>query len=95
MINDRGKLFHPEILDRFFEVTGVWPVGTIVSLNDKSIAVVREINEHDIFRPKVEVISPSEKKRFIDTEVEKQKIIIMASLNPFAEGKEYLDEIRG
>lgn len=94
MIEDRGKLFHPEILDKFFEVTGVWPVGTIVSLSDKSIAVVREVNGHDIFRPKVEVISPSEKKRFIDTEAEKQKIEIVAPLNPFGEGKEYLDVIR-
>jgi len=94
MIKDRGKLFHPEILDRFFEVTGVWPVGTIVYLSDKSIAVVREVNESDIFRPKVEVISPSEKKRFIDTEVEKQNIKIEAPLNPFGEGKDYLDAIK-
>lgn len=94
MIEDRGKLFHPEILDRFFEVTGVWPVGTIVSLSDKSIAVVREVNERDIFRPKVEIISPSEKKRYIDIEAEKQKIQITAPLNPFGEGREYLDSIR-
>jgi putative nucleotidyltransferase with HDIG domain len=94
MIKDRGKLFHPEILDRFFEVTGVWPVGTIVSLSDKSIAVVRETNVHDIFRPKVEVISPAAKKRFIDMEMEKQKIDIVAALNPFGEGKKYLDSVR-
>jgi len=94
MIKDRSKLFHPEILDRFFEVTGVWPVGTIISLSDKSIAVVREVNERDIFRPKVEVISPSEKRRFIDTEAEKQKIDIVNPLNPFAEGKKYLDAVR-
>jgi len=94
MIKDRGKLFHPEILDRFFEVTGVWPVGTIVSLSDKSIAVVREVNEQDIFRPKVEVISPAAKKRFVNTEMEKQKITIVAPLNPFGEGKKYLDSVR-
>jgi putative nucleotidyltransferase with HDIG domain len=94
MVKDRGKLFHPEILDRFFEVTGVWPVGTIVSLSDRSIAVVREINEHDIFRPKVEVISPSRKKRFVDLEAEKPQIKIVAALNPFGEGKNYLDSIR-
>lgn len=94
MIKDRGKLFHPEILDRFFEVTGVWPVGTIVSLSDNSIAVVREVNEHDIFRPKVEVISPAAKKRFVDIEMEKQKINIVAPLNPFGEGKKYLDSVR-
>jgi len=94
MIEDRGKLFHPEILDRFFEVTGVWPVGTIVSLSDNSIAVVREINELDIFRPKVEVIFPSTIKRFVDTEREKHKIKIVAPLNPFGEGKNYLDMIK-
>jgi putative nucleotidyltransferase with HDIG domain len=94
MIKDRGKLFHPEILDRFFEVTGVWPVGTIVSLNDKSIAVVREINENDIFRPKVEVIFPETKKRFVDTKIEKENIKIVAPLNPFGDGKKYLDSIR-
>ncbi len=93
MIKERGKLFHPELLDRFFEVTGVWPVGTIVSLSDDSIAVVREINEQDIFRPKVEVISPSDKKGFIDIEREKHKIKIVAPLNPFGEGKEYLDSV--
>jgi putative nucleotidyltransferase with HDIG domain len=91
MIKERGKLFHPEILDRFFEVTGVWPVGTIVALSDDSIALVREINELDIFRPKVEVISPSSKKGFIDTEREKSKIKIIAPLNPFGEGKKYLE----
>lgn len=94
MSKDRDKLFHPEILDRFFEVTGVWPVGTIVSLSDQSIAVVREVNEHDIFRPKVEVISPAEKKRFVDIEMEKEKINIVAPLNPFGEGKKYLDSVR-
>lgn len=90
MIKERGKLFHPQVLDRFFEVTGVWPVGTIVSLSDKSIAVVREINEHDIFRPKVEVIDPIEKKRFLDLQKDASDIDIEAALNPFGRGKEYL-----
>jgi hypothetical protein len=94
MIKDRGRLFHPEILDRFFEVTGVWPVGTIVTLNNKDIAVVRETNENDIFGPKVEVISPPENKRFVDIEKEKQLINIVAAVNPFSEGKKYLDSIR-
>ena len=94
MIKDRGKLFHPGILDRFFEVTGVWPVGTIVSLSDNSTAVVREVNEQDIFRPKVEIISPAAKKRFVDIEMEKEKINIVAPLNPFGEGKKYLDSVR-
>ncbi len=94
MIKDRGKLFHPQILDRFFEVIGVWPVGTIVSLNDGSVAVVREINESDIFRPKIEVIDPIEKKRFLDLQKDTSNIEIEAALNPFGKGKEYLDFIK-
>lgn len=94
MIKERGKLFHPQILDRFFEVIGVWPVGTIVSLSDKSVAVVREINEQDIFRPKVEVIDPPDKKRFLDMHKDTSDINIEAALNPFGKGKEFLDAIK-
>ncbi|MGD8539370.1 MAG: HD domain-containing protein [Candidatus Aminicenantes bacterium] len=94
MIEEKGKLFHPQILDRFFEVIGVWPVGTIVSLNDKSVAVVREINEADIFHPKVEVISPIQKKRFIDLEKEKRKFKIEKALNPFGRGKEFINFVK-
>lgn len=94
MMEDREKLFHPQILDRFFEVTGVWPVGTIVSLNDQSIAVVREINESDIFCPKVEVVSPIQKKRFIDLEKQKSEFKIEKALNPFGQGREFIDFIK-
>lgn len=94
MIKDHGKLFHPDLLDRFFEVTGVWPVGTIVSLSDGSIGVVREINERDIHGPKVEVISPDVKKRFVDINADKGKIDIVAPVNPYGEGKKYLEAVR-
>jgi HD-GYP domain-containing protein (c-di-GMP phosphodiesterase class II) len=94
MMQDKGKLFHPQILDRFFEVIGVWPVGTIVSLNDKSIAVVREINKSDIFCPRVEVLSPIQKKRFVDLEKEKRKFKIEKALNPFGRGKEFIDFVK-
>jgi HD-GYP domain-containing protein (c-di-GMP phosphodiesterase class II) len=94
MIEDKGTLFHPQILDRFFEVIGVWPVGTIVSLSDKSVAVVREINESDIFYPRVEVISPMPKKRFVDLEKEKDKLKIEKALNPFGRGKKFINNIK-
>ncbi len=94
MIEDKGKLFHPQILDRFFEVMGVWPVGTIVSLSDQSVAVVREINERDIFCPKVEVISPIQNKRYIDLEKEKSGFKIVEALNPFGRGKEFINFVK-
>jgi hypothetical protein len=69
---------------------GVWPIGTIVSLSKRSIAIVRDANERDVFRPVVEVISPKNKKGTIDL-LQKKDISIKKSLNPFAEGKKYLE----
>ncbi len=90
MIKEKGKLFEPKLLKKFFKIMGVWPIGTIVSLSNRSIAIVREANERDIFRPVVEVISPKNRKGTIDLSKNKD-ISIKKSLNPFAEGKKYLD----
>jgi putative nucleotidyltransferase with HDIG domain len=90
MMKERGMSFEPQLLDNFFKIIGVWPQGTIVSLSDGKIAVVREINEDDIFSPKVEVIAPSDKKGIIDLRTVPGENKIEHSLNPLTEGKEYL-----
>jgi HD-GYP domain-containing protein (c-di-GMP phosphodiesterase class II) len=93
MVNEKGGLFEPKLLDRFFEIIGAWPRGTVVTLSDGRIAVVREVNESDIFSPTVEVISPEEKREFINLEEKKGELKIESSLNPFTEGKKYLNLI--
>jgi len=90
MMMGGGKSFDPKLLDEFFRIIGVWPVKTIVILSDGRIAVVKEQNENDIFNPKVEVISPEEKREFIDLMERKKEIKIENSLDPFKEGKKYL-----
>ena len=90
MIKEKGTTFDPELLDKFFSIMGVWPVSSIVLLNDGRVAVVREENEDDIFCPKVEVIFPKENKEKIDLKATKEKVKIERFLNPFSEGKEYL-----
>lgn len=90
MIKEKGSYFDPRLLDDFLKIMGVWPVGSIVSLSDDRVAVVREQNEEDIFCPKVEVIFPEEKKEFIDLVETKEKIEIKNSLNSLKEGKKYL-----
>lgn len=90
MMQGKGKSFDPELLDEFFRIIGIWPVKTVVTLSDGSIAVVREQNKKDIFNPKVEVISPEEKKGFIDLVDRKGSMKIENSLNPYREGKKYL-----
>jgi putative nucleotidyltransferase with HDIG domain len=90
MTKDRGKAFDPELTDRFFQIMGVWPIGSIVSLNDARIAVVTEQNESDIFSPKVEVIHPGDRKETIDLQAQQGAIKIDKFLNPWKEGKDYL-----
>jgi len=92
MIGEKGKLFDPELLEKFFKIMGVWPVGTIVSLSNRRIAVVREANERDIFRPKIEMISPNRKRETIDL-LKNKELSIDKALNPFSEGKKYLEMI--
>ncbi|MGB2762948.1 MAG: HD domain-containing protein [Candidatus Aminicenantaceae bacterium] len=88
MLKEKGSAFDPLILDKFFQIMGVWPVKSIVSLSDGRIAVVREQNKNDIFNPKVEVISPKKKKGIVD--LVKVKIKIESYLDPWGQGKKYL-----
>ncbi|MCX5668982.1 MAG: HD domain-containing protein [Candidatus Omnitrophica bacterium] len=89
MNKDKGSSFDPELLDKFFRVMGFWPIGSVVALNDGSIALVRDENESDIRRPKIEIVSPVDKKRLVDL-TQETALSIQRYLNPWKEGKEYL-----
>lgn len=93
MMKEKGQYFNPDLLDQFFSLMGVWPVGTVVSLSDNRIAIVREQNKEDIHCPKVEVVSPKEKKGMVDLLAKKDQVEIVNALNSYKEGKEYLDLI--
>jgi len=93
MMEGNGTAFDPELLEDFFRVLGVWPIGTIVALNNRRIAVVRKTNQRDIFHPTVEVITPKKRREVIDLADENNKLEIIKSLNPFKEGKKYLERI--
>jgi HD-GYP domain-containing protein (c-di-GMP phosphodiesterase class II) len=86
---EKGKIFDPSLLDKFFQFIGVWPIGTLVLLNDERVAVVREVNEQDIFRPKVETIVPEGQGEMVNLDKQKD-LSITQSLNPQGIGKKYL-----
>jgi HD-GYP domain-containing protein (c-di-GMP phosphodiesterase class II) len=86
---DRGKAFDPNLVDRFFQAVGVWPVGTLLLLDDYRVAIVREAEENDIRRPRIEVVSP-EKSREKFALVDRPEIRILEALHPQKSGKPYL-----
>jgi HD-GYP domain-containing protein (c-di-GMP phosphodiesterase class II) len=92
MMLEKGKMFDPQLLDKFFQIMGVWPVGTVVLLSDDRVAIVREINEQDIFSPKVEVIAPESKGEIINLD-KNRKVQITEALNPHGKGEKYLSFI--
>ncbi|MCX5709740.1 MAG: HD domain-containing protein [Candidatus Omnitrophica bacterium] len=93
MNKDRGRAFHPGLLDKFFQTIGVWPQGTFVGLSDSRIAVVVEENEDDIFFPKVRIVSGEGQGTVIDLKESKATLKIERYLNPLTEGKEFLGKV--
>lgn len=83
MVRRRGSRFDPEYLDSFYRIMGVWPVGLRVTLTDGRLAVVRKLNEQDIFNPQVEVVDPPDRKEWIDLAERKEKVGIRSALSPF------------
>jgi HD-GYP domain-containing protein (c-di-GMP phosphodiesterase class II) len=89
MNRDKGSYFESELLDKFFGFMGLWPIGAIVALNDGSIALIKEQNELDVRRPKIEIVAPLDKKRTLDL-LQETSLSIERYLNPWKEGKEFL-----
>ncbi len=89
MTLERGKIFDPQLLDKFFQFLGVWPVGTLVKMSDERVGVVRAANEAEIDRPSVQVLAPENAGEVVDL-AERTDVRILESLNPQAEGGRYL-----
>ncbi len=90
MMRGSGTAFEPGLLDSFFAAIGVWPVGTIISLSDKRVAVITQENEDNIFLPIVKIIAPENSGELVDLKENKDNIKIDHYLSPWSEGKEFL-----
>jgi putative nucleotidyltransferase with HDIG domain len=93
MMRGSGTSFDPELLSTFFKDVGVWPIGTIIALSDKRVAVVVGENEDSIFLPVVKVISPEPAGERINLKEAKDGVKIERYLSPWNEGKEFLNLI--
>ena len=52
----RGKEFAPEVVEQFLATMGMFPVASLVELNDGSVAVVLEQNPNNVLKPKLLVL---------------------------------------
>ncbi len=57
MVNRAGTDFNPLILKVFINVTGVFPVGSVVRLSNDDLAIVTRTNPDDLENPEVKIIA--------------------------------------
>jgi len=66
IIGNSGELFDPKIVDIFMEKVSPYPIGTYVMLSNGQKAIVVQNNPKFGLRPKVKVISDTEKALYYD-----------------------------
>lgn len=63
IIESSEKNFDPVLVKIFVQLTGVYPVGSLVKLDTGEVGVVTEQNPSDVLRPKVKIFIGSEGAR--------------------------------
>jgi HD-GYP domain-containing protein (c-di-GMP phosphodiesterase class II) len=64
MMAESGKRFHPDLLENFFTVIGVFPPGTLVELDTGEIALVIQASMLDKKRPQIEIIYNADGEKY-------------------------------
>ncbi len=69
ILNDNGRRFDPKVLKAFLKSMGVYPIGSIVQLNNSSIGKVVENHPEAPLRPKLELIVDEYGDKYAEKEV--------------------------
>jgi HD-GYP domain-containing protein (c-di-GMP phosphodiesterase class II) len=80
----RGGLFQPEVVERFMQVVGVFPTGSLVELNTGSVGVVIAQNDIRRLRPRIMLLLGNTKQRLPDF-----KIVDLLHDPPWDNAKEF------
>ncbi|MDR1972557.1 MAG: HD-GYP domain-containing protein [Treponema sp.] len=56
LMSDNQSRFDPDVLKAFIAIMGIYPIGSIVVLNDGAIARVKEVQSGTPLRPKVQIL---------------------------------------
>jgi putative nucleotidyltransferase with HDIG domain len=59
-----GKQFDQNLIRRFVQLLGIYPVGNLVKLNTDEVAIVLQVHAPDPYRPKVRVLFAADGGRF-------------------------------
>jgi HD-GYP domain-containing protein (c-di-GMP phosphodiesterase class II) len=90
ILSDNGKRFDPQVLKAFLESMGVFPIGSIVQLNDSSVGRVTANHPDAPLRPRVELLLDAagatlERREHVDL-LERKNLFIVKAVDPKAFG---------
>jgi putative nucleotidyltransferase with HDIG domain len=63
----RGSMFQPQLVEKFIQCLGIYPVGSVVELNTGEIAVVAALNRDQRLKPRVVLVQRADKTPYLDT----------------------------
>ncbi|MDR2942982.1 MAG: HD-GYP domain-containing protein [Treponema sp.] len=64
MLADNARRFDPAVIMAFTKIMGIYPIGSIIRLNDESVARVLSVNSNAPLRPVVELLMDKTGKVF-------------------------------
>ena len=94
VLSDNGRHFDPQVLKAFLESMGVFPIGSIVQLNNSSIGRVSENHAEAPLRPKIELLIDELGAQIEGTEIldllSKKNLFVVKAIDPkmIGEGEE-------
>ena len=94
VLSDNGKHFDPQVLKAFLESMGIFPIGSVVQLNNSSIGRVSENHTDAPLRPKIELLIDELGNQIEGSEIvdllNKKSLFIVKAIDPklIGEGEE-------
>jgi len=94
VLSDNGKHFDPQVLKAFLESMGIFPIGSVVQLNNSSIGRVSENHTDAPLRPKIELLIDEFGNQIEGSEIvdllNKKSLFIVKAIDPklIGEGEE-------
>lgn len=87
LLNDNSRRFDSEILKVFIKTMGIYPIGSIVLLNDTSIGRVISSHSDAPLRPTIQLIVDSQGQKCVEhcisiDLIEEKKVFITRAINP-------------
>lgn len=65
LLKERGKQFHPALVEQFIQCMGVFPVGSVVELNSGEVAIVIAQNVVRRMQPRIMVVQDAKGNRLL------------------------------